>query len=296
MLYGGLCGTIPPTPSGERDPTSLAITIEERLLLEERSAKFEKDITFGLGQGERWQQQVLRFPVQSGPSYSKPDPEDAWLIPGGGNAGHPESSVVPPLGPEIGDYIQVGPNIVLPELDLPPGGENSILDFIITRGAPLSDEALLQSSFPTLGGTPVSVVDDVFQPPVIPGPGAPDLNAPGLITPTNGEEAMSWHEPWIDLFTTFYQQPQDGGTTLVHDHDTGGGTDLTTTTQAQPMAGACKPPRYYVFDSVTRTFRPRRRQRRRKLATVGDIRDLAALQAVLGKGAAFTTWIATHSR
>ena len=39
----------------------------------------------------------------------------------------------------------------------------------------------------------------------------------------------------------------------------------------------------------------KRRRRRKRLATVSDIKDLAALKAVLGKGQAFTTWIATHS-
>ena len=41
---------------------------------------------------------------------------------------------------------------------------------------------------------------------------------------------------------------------------------------------------------------PKRRRRRRRLATVGDIKDLAALKSVLGNGEAFKTWIATHSR
>ena len=38
------------------------------------------------------------------------------------------------------------------------------------------------------------------------------------------------------------------------------------------------------------------RRRRRRLATVSDIKDLAALRSVLGNGEAFKTWIATHSR
>lgn len=36
------------------------------------------------------------------------------------------------------------------------------------------------------------------------------------------------------------------------------------------------------------------RKRRRRLATTSDIKDLAALKAVLGGGKAFETWIATH--
>lgn len=41
-------------------------------------------------------------------------------------------------------------------------------------------------------------------------------------------------------------------------------------------------------------LRKKKRRRRRRLATLSDIRDLAALTAVLGKGQARTTWIATH--
>ena len=37
-----------------------------------------------------------------------------------------------------------------------------------------------------------------------------------------------------------------------------------------------------------------KRRRRRRLATLSDIRDLAALKSVLGNGEAFKTWIATH--
>jgi len=39
-----------------------------------------------------------------------------------------------------------------------------------------------------------------------------------------------------------------------------------------------------------------RRRRRRRLATLSDIRDLAALKAILGNGENFKVWIATHSR
>jgi len=37
-----------------------------------------------------------------------------------------------------------------------------------------------------------------------------------------------------------------------------------------------------------------RRRRRRRLATLSDIRDLAALKSVLGGGQDLKTWIATH--
>jgi hypothetical protein len=40
--------------------------------------------------------------------------------------------------------------------------------------------------------------------------------------------------------------------------------------------------------------RVKSRRRRRRLATHSDIKDLAALKAVLGSGKAFDTWIATR--
>lgn len=48
------------------------------------------------------------------------------------------------------------------------------------------------------------------------------------------------------------------------------------------------------FIDIVKKKRPGGRRRRRRLATVSDIRDLAALQSILGGGKAFTTWIATH--
>ncbi len=47
---------------------------------------------------------------------------------------------------------------------------------------------------------------------------------------------------------------------------------------------------------VADLFGKKKRRRRRRLASVSDIKDLAALKAVLGNGEAFKTWIATHSR
>lgn len=50
-----------------------------------------------------------------------------------------------------------------------------------------------------------------------------------------------------------------------------------------------------VYDYVTGKWKIQRRRRRRKrLATATDVKDLAALSAVVGKGAAFREWIATH--
>lgn len=49
----------------------------------------------------------------------------------------------------------------------------------------------------------------------------------------------------------------------------------------------------YNQDGTLRT-KCKRRRRRKRLATASDIRDLASLEGVLGKGTLMKTWIATH--
>lgn len=43
-------------------------------------------------------------------------------------------------------------------------------------------------------------------------------------------------------------------------------------------------------------WQKRSRRRRKRLASKGDLADLAALKGVLGQGKAFEVWIATHGR
>lgn len=86
--------------------------------------------------------------------------------------------------------------------------------------------------------------------------------------------------------------------------DPGGGGSTLPATTSQPSGGQAVtinlPPEgcgSYVFKKHCGTYRwvKRGRRRRKKLATVGDIRDLGALKSILGNGKAFSTWIATHS-
>lgn len=41
---------------------------------------------------------------------------------------------------------------------------------------------------------------------------------------------------------------------------------------------------------------PKRRHRRKRLATASDLKDLAALKAILGGGKSLDTWLATRGR
>ncbi len=58
----------------------------------------------------------------------------------------------------------------------------------------------------------------------------------------------------------------------------------------------CGRNRYLTYDCKDGTFKPRSRRRRRRLLTGRDISDLAALQAIAGKGAALQMAIATAVR
>jgi len=49
-----------------------------------------------------------------------------------------------------------------------------------------------------------------------------------------------------------------------------------------------------IAEIATAASKVKCRRKRRRLATHSDIKDLAALKAVLGTGKAFDTWIATR--
>lgn len=66
-----------------------------------------------------------------------------------------------------------------------------------------------------------------------------------------------------------------------------------------PEAGSCNPTKGMVWNPNANCgagkWQKRGRRRRKRLATMGDLKDLAALKGVLGGGKAFEVWIATHS-
>lgn len=66
--------------------------------------------------------------------------------------------------------------------------------------------------------------------------------------------------------------------------------DWLTETPAPIVQGGCN------HKNPCPTGCVKKRRRRKRLASVSDIKDLAALKSVLGNGEAFKTWIATHSR
>lgn len=91
-------------------------------------------------------------------------------------------------------------------------------------------------------------------------------------------------------------QPMDLGTIVTK------GIDAALQYQQIKRGQAAAQPVFFgsddtISDSVVEAImgKPQtRRRRRRRLATLSDIRDLAALKSVLGNGEAFKTWIATH--
>jgi len=54
------------------------------------------------------------------------------------------------------------------------------------------------------------------------------------------------------------------------------------------------PKKGMLYNPVTGKWVHCRRRRRRRIATLTDVKDLAALKGVLGNGKAFEVWIATH--
>ena len=80
---------------------------------------------------------------------------------------------------------------------------------------------------------------------------------------------------------------------MIPDIDIGvPGPGVFTPTAPQACGGAS--PVYKKVCGEYKWVQPKRR-RRKRLATQGDLKDLAALKGILGNGKAFEVWIATHS-
>jgi len=82
-------------------------------------------------------------------------------------------------------------------------------------------------------------------------------------------------------------------------------SDLPTvpaTTGVGTVAAPCPGKAYQIVTTVnpdgstTSVTKAKTRRRKRRLATMSDIKDLAALKSILGGGKAFDTWIATRGR
>lgn len=78
-----------------------------------------------------------------------------------------------------------------------------------------------------------------------------------------------------------------------------GGSYLNGNNNGGPCAPCPKIKRFITTvcpDGTTSTREAKSRKRKRRLATVSDIKDLAALKSILGGGKTFETWIATRGR
>jgi len=77
---------------------------------------------------------------------------------------------------------------------------------------------------------------------------------------------------------------------------------LPSTTGSPTVAAPCPGKAYQIITTVnpdgttTSVTKAKTRRRKRRLATMSDIKDLAALKSILGGGKAFDTWIATRGR
>lgn len=68
---------------------------------------------------------------------------------------------------------------------------------------------------------------------------------------------------------------------------------LVDTSRPRPGVVGVDTSALYNLDGTIKA-KCKRRRRRKRLATASDIRDLASLEGVLGKGTLMKTWIATH--
>jgi len=73
--------------------------------------------------------------------------------------------------------------------------------------------------------------------------------------------------------------------------DSSGGLPGVDIIAEAPVKGMCWNP---AANCGQGKWQKRTRRRRKRLATQGDLKDLAALKGVLGGGKAFEVWIATH--
>lgn len=77
---------------------------------------------------------------------------------------------------------------------------------------------------------------------------------------------------------------------------------LPSPTGGATVAAPCPGKAYQIITTVnpdgttTSVTKQKTRRRKRRLATMSDIKDLAALKSILGGGKAFDTWIATRGR
>ena len=173
---------------------------------------------------------------------------------------------------------------------------------------------------PTTGTATVRTATDWFEYNDLRAAGIP-VNPPTRISRTTGVAPASLQTtpggPEMDLGTLATDLLRQAGTAYINrefggpiggpmlqsafiDYDREEGFDLgvpgpgvlTPSAPAASCGGAS--PVYKKVCGQYKWVQPKRR-RRKRLATQGDLKDLAALKGILGNGKAFEVWIATHS-
>jgi len=149
---------------------------------------------------------------------------------------------------------------------------------------------------PTYKETPVTVAPPLPRPPVSSSPipslgvglpnfinqGRPPMDLGSIITGLGGAYINARYP---------VQQPMLQPAFMGLGGDSSGGLPGLDIISEAPVKGMCWNP---AANCGQGKWQKRTRRRRKRLATQGDLKDLAALKGVLGGGKAFEVWIATH--
>lgn len=209
--------------------------------------------------------------------------------------GQPNVSVGPAI--DRRDVVIPPPSARVPALFPSLTNEKAVEDFIqASRQIPTSNKGVI----------PVAARVPIPTPPVIRPPASTAGHAGGLNKTTQPKRLKDTTMDLGDVLGTaigYYKDYQVAQS--IPDYVSGkyGGTNVLQTTPALGVPFVDVVPENNMKGMV---WNPRaacgngawvksRRKRRKRLATVSDIKDLAALKSVLGGGKAFETWIATHA-
>lgn len=220
-----------------------------------------------------------------------------------GNLG-PDTSIVFTEGESLSPVVSIPALPALEDLPPPPtwGGESPEQEIVQDLGDDLVIDEVVYTQ-PTI------------PPPVTPGPvdlppPTGPIFEPEVSEPIMGDDMADlgdWDYDWGDVFDDigdiidigdWWDYPDDPG---VSPAPAPAPTPSPSPAPGGPMAPptALDPYKGLVWNPRANCGQGKwvrcRRKRRSRLATVSDIKDLAALKSVLGNGKAFETWIATHS-
>jgi len=216
------------------------------------------------------------FPVGGGPGAGR---VEARAMPSFPQVAPPASSGLPPASPPFRPIVRE--NAASPQIRLPSG----------QTLPPLPPQILNPPTFPTTQPKGVlDVIIDLIKP-------KPTNGLTKVLNPLNqGEKPMGAVTDFVlgagQIYANYQGAKQDP---FIPYNPMAAGIPFVDVIPEGPDACSVKG---WVWNPSANCgagkWQKKSRRRRRRLATHGDLKDLAALKGVLGGGKAFETWIATH--